>query len=233
MDNTLFVCFYLLCNLLSSYIIYKFFKIFFNNRICNNELEFLVYIMYFFSTSIVYLTYHQPILTLITNLISLFVITLLYESKIMNKIIAVGLVYIISLLAESCIVLIGIFYHWRYLEISCMLISRVALLVIVQLLNTNKFLQKDILIPKIQWISIIIFPIGSIIIFEVSSYNLTPSYFLVCLLVLLLFNILIFYVFDRLNKEYIADLTNKLKLQEKTIEAKLFYRESLTQDKCW
>lgn len=40
-----------------------------------------------------------------------------------------------------------------------------------------------------------------------------------------MFNVLIFYVFDRLNKEYIVNLKNKLKVQEKTIEAEMFYRE--------
>lgn len=153
MDNTLFINFYLLSNLFSIYIIYKFFKIFFSNRIYNIKLKIFVYGIYFLSTSIVYLVFNQPLLTLITNLVSLFFITLLYESNIKNKIIAVGLVYIVSLLAESCIVLIGFFYNWNYLETASIIISRIILLVIVQLLNTNKFLKNDILIPKIQWIS--------------------------------------------------------------------------------
>ena len=225
MINILFINFYLLSNLFSIYIIYKFFKIFFSNRIYNIKLEIFVYGIYFLSTSIVYLVFNQPLLTLITNLVSLFFITLLYESNIKNKIIAVGLVYIVSLLAESCIVLIGFFYNWNYLETASIIISRIILLVIVQLLNTNKFLKNDILIPKIQWISIIIFPIGSIIIFKVSTYNLTLFSSFICLLVLLMFNVLIFYVFDRLNKEYIVNLKNKLKVQEKTIEAEMFYRE--------
>lgn len=225
MINTLFINFYLLSNLFSIYIIYKFFKIFFSNRIYNIKLEIFVYGIYFLSTSIVYLVFNQPLLTLITNLVSLFFITLLYESNIKNKIIAVGLVYIVSLLAESCIVLIGFFYNWNYLETASIIISRIILLVIVQLLNTNKYLKNDILIPKIQWISIIIFPIGSIIIFKVSTYNLTLFSSFICLLVLLMFNVLIFYVFDRLNKEYIVNLKNKLKVQEKTIEAEMFYRE--------
>lgn len=57
------------------------------------------------------------------------------------------------------------FFKWGNVEITGLIVSRIILLITVQILHTNTFIQKEILIPKIQWISIIVFPCGTVLLF--------------------------------------------------------------------
>ena len=169
---------------------------------------------------------HNSLLTLVTNIICMFVITNLYKSSLSKKCIAVALVYGVSMLVECIVVLIGIFLKWGNVEITGLIVSRIILLIIVQILHTNTFIQKEILIPKIQWISIIVFPCGTVLLFllldkgDFSNNLLLPS-----VMILLFFNILIFYIFDKLNSEYIKSIDEKIKANKKELEARYYLQE--------
>lgn len=226
MRKFIFICFYLIGNLLSIYVIYQFFSIFFRNHVRNIKIDILVYGLYFISTSSVYLAFHIPILTMLTNIVFLSLITLLYHSTFLKSFFAMGIVYGVSLLIESCTVVMAIYFHWGNIEISSMIMSRIILLILVQLLQTNTYVKRDIFIPKIQWLAIIVFPIGSIVLFQIiASGHMKDIYLLLCLVILLIFDLLIFYIFNKLNSEYMRVLQEKLELQEKEMETKMYLRE--------
>ena len=169
---------------------------------------------------------HNSLLTLVANIICMFVITNLYKSSLSKKCIAVALVYGVSMLVECIVVLIGIFLKWGNMEITGLIVSRIILLIIVQILHTNTFIQKEILIPKIQWISIIVFPCGTVLLFllldkgDFSNNLLLPS-----VMILLFFNILVFYIFDKLNSEYIKSIDEKIRTNKKELEARYYMQE--------
>ena len=226
MRQFIFICFYLIGNLLSVYVIYQFFSVFFHNQIQNLKTDILIYGLYFISTSTVYLVFNIPILTMFTNIIFLSLITLLYHSTFLKRIFAIGIVYGVSLLIESCVVVTASYFHWKNMEISSVIISRIILLIVVQLLQTNSYVKRDIFIPKIQWLAIVVFPIGSIILFQILTYGLMKDvYLLLCLVILLIFDLLVFYIFNKLNSEYMRVLREKLELQEKEMETRMYLRE--------
>lgn len=226
MRQFIFICFYLIGNLLSVYVIYQFFSVFFHNQIQNLKTDILIYGLYFISTSTVYLVFNIPILTMFTNIIFLSLITLLYYSTFLKRIFAIGIVYGVSLLIESCVVVTASYFHWKNMEISSVIISRIILLIVVQLLQTNSYVKRDIFIPKIQWLAIVVFPIGSIILFQILTYGLMKDgSLLLCLVILLIFDLLVFYIFNKLNSEYMRVLHEKLKLQEKEMETRMYLRE--------
>lgn len=220
-----FIQFYLIGNLLSSYIIYKFFQIFFKSNISNIKIDIIVYCSYFIATSAVYIDFNIPILTMMTNLVFLLFITCLYETTMQKRITAVALVYTVSLLIESSIVLIGKSLHWSELEILSVIISRIILLIIIQILQTNRDLKDEILIPRIQWFSIIIFPLGSIMLFLNLIDHIDGFSLILTCIILLAFDFTVFYIFNKMNYEYKKSMDEKLELQEKKIEARIYLTE--------
>ena len=180
MKDILHLNMYLITNLLTVYTVFKFFKIFFDEE-KYQKYKISGYLLYYIITTSVYLFCHNSLLTLVANIICMFVITNLYKSSLSKKCIAVALVYGVSMLVECIVVLIGIFLKWGNMEITGLIVSRIILLIIVQILHTNTFIQKEILIPKIQWISIIVFPCGTVLLFllldkgDFSNNLLLPS----------------------------------------------------------
>ena len=158
MKDILHLNMYLITNLLTVYTVFKFFKIFFDEE-KYQKYKISGYLLYY-------------IITTSVNL---------YKSSLSKKCIAVALVYGVSMLVECIVVLIGIFLKWGNMEITGLIVSRIILLIIVQILHTNTFIQKEILIPKIQWISIIVFPCGTVLLFllldkgDFSNNLLLPS----------------------------------------------------------
>ena len=215
MKDILHLNMYLITNLLTVYTVFKFFKIFFDEE-KYRKYKISGYLLYYIITTSVYLFCHNSLLTLVANIICMFVITNLYKSSLSKKCIAVALVYGVSMLVECIVVLIGIFLKWGNMEITGLIVSRIILLIIVQILHTNTFIQKEILIPKIQWISIIVFPCGTVLLFllldkgDFSNNLLLPS-----VMILLFFNILVFYIFDKLNSEYIKSIDEKIRTNKK------------------
>lgn len=222
MNRISFIIFYLIGNLLSTYVINQFYKIFFKDEQINNKRNFVVYSCYFLMTSIIYLVFNRPLLTFITNLLCLFLITLLYQSTFLKKIVAVGLVYGISLFVESVVFLIDVSLKMKYVEIVSLFLSRIILLIFVHILHTNHYLKQDIHIPKIQLLVIFAFPFGSIILFQLLvNISLSKKTMMLVTSILLVFNLLIFYIFDYLNNEYIE----VLKAKEKEFENDFYLRE--------
>ena len=216
MNETLFIFYYLIINLLSSYIIYKFFGVFFEEKV--KKINFMMYGLYFIITSFVYLIWNIPILTMITNIIFLVLIAFLYEGSIQKKLTAVVLVYTVSLLVESCLVLIGVYFHWERLGMLSLVISRVILLSIVELLNMKKNLKLEIIIPKIQWFFLLFVPIGSIVLFLVIIRPMTNLALLMVCVILLIIDVSVFHVFDKMNFEYQSFLDGKIKLEKQKIK---------------
>lgn len=223
MNETLFIFYYLIINLLSSYIIYKFFGVFFEEKV--KKINFMMYGFYFFITSFVYLIWNIPILTMITNIIFLVLIAFLYEGSIQKKLTAVVLVYTVSLLVESCLVLIGVYFHWERLGMLSLVISRVILLSIVELLNMKKNLKLEIIIPKIQWFFLLFVPIGSIVLFLVIIRPMTNLALLMVCVILLIIDVSVFHVFDKMNFEYQSFLDGKIKLEKQKIKTEMYLTE--------
>lgn len=84
MKDILHLNMYLITNLLTVYTVYKFFKIFFDEE-RYQKYKIAVYLLYYITTTSVYLFCHNSLLTLVANIICMFVITNLYKSSLSKK----------------------------------------------------------------------------------------------------------------------------------------------------
>ena len=225
MIETPFVYYYLISNLLSSYIICKFFKVFFKKSLNKIWMNYVVYGLYFLSTSLVYLIWNKPLLTMLTNITFLILITLLYEGSLRKKLTAVVLIYTVSLFLESCLVLIGVYFQWDKLEILSIVISRILLFSIVEIFSMTQNLKQEIIIPKLQWFYLLFVPIGSIVLFLIIITPMTSLRMLIACIILFILDVSVFYVFDRMNLEYKSFMGRKIELEKQKIKAETYLTE--------
>ena len=80
-------------NLLRTYIIYRFMRLFFWTDIEEKKKERACYVLFFVLTAVVYLIFCWPGMSVITNIVLIFLITVCYEGALKKKIFVTLLVY--------------------------------------------------------------------------------------------------------------------------------------------
>lgn len=224
--NDYYTIFYLVTNVLGTYIIFRYYNIFFKNRKRKGfKYNIVMAIAYYLIISFVHLYFNNSTLTLVTNIILFYFISLLYENTFKKRIISVLLIYLVLLLSECISVLIIILFSSKNDVILGFVLSQIVSIILLTILNRRYFLKEEILIPKLQTTAILVFPIGSIILFY-SSINFAPErVVLIDLTVLLTFIILIYYIFDAMNKSYLTILNNKIEYSNKILEMQMYEQE--------
>lgn len=198
---------YLVSNVFGTYTIYKFMGIFFDTKETNKKIELASYMGYFIIVSMAYLLLNIPILTLLCNVILFMGLTFNYKGSIKAKLLSTIIMYTILMSVESIAAFfLGILqnnanYNSIILLITIKMVSYIVVLIVGNLKNLKK--NKDI--PGTYWISIFLIPIGSLFItyaiFEM-SYGKRNMQLLISIIILFTVNILVFYLYDVLLKEY-------------------------------
>lgn len=189
---------YLISNILRIYAFYKFNNTLFKGQKHKWQFEIFTYILFFVVNSGVYLAFENPVMNVITNIICLFITTLAYKSKLYLKIIQPILVYAIGMMLD-CIL-------YFFVDISVFFSSGMAtsfLFFLVSLLFEACYNEKGF--HKIGFLhigSIFLIPLGSIVIGAVTMSEYEPK-MVVEAIILLLINVLVFYLYDSLDRMYI------------------------------
>ena len=111
MNNSDYMFFYLLLNVLGTYIIFKYFNLFFKERLLiKRKYVYLIALIYYVSISFIHLYINNPILTMIGNLLLFYMISSIYQGDVKKRILSVLLIYLILLFTESVAVLCVSFF---------------------------------------------------------------------------------------------------------------------------
>ena len=227
--SDLYSTIYLLLNILGTYIIYRFMNIFFCN-VRKREVEMISYVFYYCVIAYFHLYVNKAFINLICNVVLFFLITWNYRSTFKKKILVSLLIYSILLVVESFIVIIISILHLES-DDSTRIIGLVAIkivsLIFVLMLNNVKYVKLDMKISVHTWVLILLFPLGSLILFGIIIVEPTKNTILLSLGILLAFNLLIFHIYEIINKEYFAEIQYK----EKKREADLLYQKSIFYEK--
>lgn len=194
---------YLIYNAFGIYVIFKFNKIFFDRTNGNKKIELLAYIVYFVATSIVYLSWNLPILTVVTNLILCFVVNCVYNSNQIKRLVMSILINAIFFLSESISYIIMIKGNLKNIEFVLSFISTLLTFVLVLILENFINSKKTERLEVVHWAAIFTVPAISIYIAFVlvsSSYLFVQTS--VGILGLLSINFLIFYLYDEIAEAY-------------------------------
>ena len=214
---------YLLTNMFATYIIFRYMSIFFDRKDVDRKQEILSYSLYFCIISLLYLSFDNPWVNIISNLIMFFMLTYNYQSTTKNRLIAVVSIYMILMIIEVLLMLIlrnyGIKFNSPDNE-GAMIIGIISIKVISYIfmlfISNFKMIRNDIKVSTIHWFSIFIIPAGTLalVLIMISDDNASNLNTIISIVILLIINVFVFYFYDELMKSYEAKIEKKLLQQQ-------------------
>lgn len=202
---------YLITNFFNIAIIHKFMHIFFDYRRSHWCLCIGSYLLHFIITSMLYLFFDIPLLTLCANYCIMLLIALNYEARIQKQLLSA--VYVLIFMAIPELIVVGVtgyfnfsvFTEGNYSNSLGAITVRLITYMEALLFSNFKAVKNNQHINKTVWTASVLFPISTLVLeimfFEsghVTQFTLTLSVALIFLL-----TILVFYLYDSLALSYI------------------------------
>lgn len=221
---------YLTASIFGTYTIYRFMKVFFSRLITNKRIELLSYMAYYILVSFLYLNVNIPVIMLICNVLSFLALSYNYKATLKERLTAISLIYIVLMAIETIIALLTGFFNisiltpgLEYTSIIGMILVRVVSFILVLFIGNYRNIKKGLLIPTSYWLSIFIIPSVSFYIILILLIN-SKKHFQVSIAIslLLIINIIVFYLYDGLMIASEAKVEKFILSQEKKYYAKQF-----------
>lgn len=220
---------YLISNLFSIYVAFRFMNVFFDRNNTNKKIEVESFVLYFIINNIIYIFFSSHLIIFALNLLVFFMFTYKYPGKLSTRLISTALIYSVNI----CVY--GIVYNLMktvdtigdvtiITEIIANLLLYLFVLVFENVLNHKNRYNINIL----QWGAILFIPAGSIVIIVstllLSDYRTIANILSMgCLLgidvmIFYLYNVLIKFYKDKYEEELLRQQNNSYKNQLKIIK---------------
>lgn len=204
---------YIFSNIFMTYIIYRFMKIFYEEKYSNKITEIISYLIYFIVITVIHIFVKIPIFLLISNIGLFLLITLNYKGSLKKSILIAILIYLTLLCVEMIIVLLigyfklDILVKNNYESILGIIMIRIVSYFIVLLIEGYKNIKIGDSVPLTYWLCIIIIPMGTlyllITIFMINGISSVPVFISVALV--LLINFATFYLYDEISRIFLEE----------------------------
>ena len=222
---------FLISNVLGTYTVFKFMCIFFDRTKEKRIFEIPSYIAYFLVSDFVHLAIHVPIITFIINIVSFFLLTFNYKASMKRRIISTIYTYVILMSVEVVIVLLSGYIDLsvfnedsQYSSIAGIISIKLLSYIVVLIIQNYKNIKKGIDVPNSYWFSLFAIPFGTLYVAfqiledtRISNYNIAIS-----ISILLIINIVAFYLYDVLNGVYEDKIEKALLMQQNNYYHKQF-----------
>lgn len=215
---------YLITSIFGTYILYRFMKIFFDCTETDRKIEFVSYLLYYFTTGYLFIEFNNPVVNIIINLVMFFFITFNYEAILRERLIATVSIYMILMTIET-IVALSIQHFDIYISSQDSDLIVIAVLITIKILTYNvmlflsnfKLIKRDVKVSCLHWLSIFIIPSGTLVlalmmIMKVNNDSLTEV--TIGIVILLIINVFVFYLYDVLMKSYEEKMEKALLKQQ-------------------
>jgi two-component system, LytTR family, sensor histidine kinase AgrC len=215
---------FLINNLFRIYVAYRFLGIFFDRSGVSKTRELLAFALYFMVNSLIYLAFNILILTMLTNILSIFAITFLYRSRVSTKALVTLLIYATALCVEILVFvfLLAVGYEGNMTNLV-LIIGSLILLLVVMIIERAKATSLDREIKSKSWVALMFIPVASVFISLVLGMPLTSfNWVVVALLFLLFINFIAFYLYDALGRYYVGENERQLLIQQNDAYARQF-----------
>ena len=194
---------YMISNAFRIYVYWKLINALFKNPKYKNIWVFIGFFLYYLINSTVSLIFANFTLNVITNIVPLIILTFLYESKLSSKIFVSLAFYAVNMMADGMMYAITLVTGINSVIVSSgiatVLFTFLLELLFEYVLRKRAHHELGIM----YFITILVVPLGSILIgiMTMSEYD---AKVIAVSVILILFNIMVFYLYDRLQKSYEA-----------------------------
>lgn len=210
-------------NLFEVYIIYRYMTIFFDGKYNDKGIVSIAYVLRFISSEVLCFVEVYPIVSTVVSISGIFLIALCYYATFSKKIIISIVVFMCLFISEAIVALaIGISGYDPFGEIVKIniLLSAIIQLIfwaITLIVQNFKNVSKNMPIPKILIIAIVIIPVSSfcleLMIFE--QKNIEQNMVGLSLVCILASNFILIYLYDSLLKMFQERTKAAIALREK------------------
>ncbi len=194
---------YLIGNAFRVYIYWKLLKALFPTTKVKNIWISLGFIVFFLVNSIAAIVFGNFTLNIITNIVPLIALSFLYESKSTSKFFVALAFYVVNMLADGIVYTFVLVTKIQSIVISSGIATVLITFLIELLFEYILKKRQHYEIDKLYLVAILSVPIGSIAVGILTMYQYSAKTIFVAF-VLLGFNVLIFYMYDNLQKNYEA-----------------------------
>lgn len=227
-QNTLL---YLVADLFTIYVVYRFFSLFFERPICGRYILAIGFLTYFLVNNAGFFWFHQPMINLVTNLISLFALTFLYRGNLRLRILTAVLIYAALMISDAIAYRILILMTGKDDIVGGMAANGLLMLIIEVIFEKYMNFRTGKIVKKMEFLYIITVPCISIFIVGV-ILNMAISTELIALATIgiLIINIATFCLLNHisgiyselyemaLRKQQWEAMSNQLSLQKESEE---------------
>lgn len=199
-DNLLINLLYLFCNAFRIYTLSAFMSLFFKRKKGFGHKEFLAYLGFFLVNSAAFLIWRNPVVNVLNNILILFLVTFLYPSKFFMRILATAIIFASNMMIENVVTaLLFDFAPSMFESAITVVISCLVLYAVVLIIRNNLDLREDGTAPTFQTLMITLVSSSSIFLalgMAVPELRINHTFITVGLILLLLMNFLIIYLYD-------------------------------------
>lgn len=232
LELSLYDYIYIISNIFSTFIIFKFMCIFFDRTDVNKKIEFISYIGYFILISIIYLKFNEPIITMISNILMFFALSFNYRATIKIRSIAIILIYTILMGVESIVFLLMRLLSSKFgnsistegFLIISLISTKIISYVVVLIAGALQNIKTGFNISNLNWFAVFFIPLGTLfIIYTIISDSIySEENVLISVIILFSINILVFYLYDELANEYREKIESELLRRQNNYYLKQF-----------
>ena len=228
MKFTTYNIIYLISNFFTIFIIHRFMKLFFSKNNTTKFVANIAYLSYFIVTSLAYLLFDIPIITLALNWIIVFCISLTYESTMQKRMMYSTYIIVFMLFPELIVGAATGYLHFSffvdgsYRNSIGVIVSKIMAFSEALLLHNYKISKEKQNVGWNLWLSSILIPISTLgyEIMFVSSDSLSQHKFIISVIILFVINISAFYLYDSLSKSYVRQSKLSILEPENTLYSK-------------
>lgn len=222
----LFIVVFLMSEMIQIYEEYLLMRCFFKECRMSRKMEILAYAGLYFMTTMPYLVFATPIITLICSYSSTILITFIYVASLKKRILSGTLSYMIMVMSE-CIVAIfsgyvdfDIFQKANYYSIFGTICLPLAKFLIILLVRNFKNISEGETVPASYWIICVALPLFSLFLFSLfyNQASLKAIDLLCTTCILFIVNIFVFYLYDHQIEAF------RIKREKETLELQNQYQ---------
>ncbi|HCY33790.1 MAG TPA: hypothetical protein DHU76_01285 [Ruminococcus sp.] len=207
---------YLIGNAFRIYIYFKLLNTMFGTAKVKQIWIIIGFTFYFLINSFGAILFGNFTLNILTNIIPLIALSFLYESKVTSKLFVALAFYVVNMLADGIVYTIILITKVNFIimssGIATVLITFLIELIFEYIWKKRAYHEID----KLYLATILTVPIGSILVGILTMYQYSIKTITVAF-ILISFNLLIFYMYDSLQKNY--EVIYEKKLLEQAVKA--------------
>ncbi|ADL05049.1 signal transduction histidine kinase regulating citrate/malate metabolism [[Clostridium] saccharolyticum WM1] len=213
MQLSMYDIIYMISNLFRTYIIYKFMMVLFDRsqRQVKGKWEFASYASCYVFITVIYLLTKISVIMLVSNICFFFLLTFNYKGSLKRRIFSVMAIYLTLMCIEVLLILfIGYFKlpilkHNDFDSVFGIVAMQIISYAVVIILSKYKHIKKGISIPSTYWICISVIPFASLylMLLLLSSGNLKFSYVIIGIILILVTNFSVFYLYDKISEMFL------------------------------